>query len=104
MALVGVELHLAVRQGADRLAVFADVGDQHHCRMLRADELRRVDFRRRAEALGEADLIVLGQRLVAQQDDQMLVPGTEDLLKTRIVEGLAQIDADNLRAEGLRQR
>jgi hypothetical protein len=103
MALIGVELHLAVRQRADRLAVLAHVGDQHHRRM-RAHELFGMDLGRRAEAFSKPNLIVFGQLLAAQQDDQMLMPGIEHVPGKRIVDGIAQIDADNFRAKCGRQR
>ena len=78
VALVGVEVHLAVRQGADRLAVLADVRDQHDGGVT-AHELLGVDHGRRPEHFREADLILLAQLLIAQQDHEMLVPGVPDL-------------------------
>src|SRR5262245_12239479 len=103
MALVGVEMHLAVGQGADRLAVLADIGDQHH-RGVIAHELLGVDHRRRPELLCEANLVVLAQLLSAQQNDQVLMPGVSDLRENRLVELAAQVDPHDLGAECRRKR
>ena len=46
-----------------------------------------------AEALREADLVVLGQRLAAEQNDEMLVPDVEDFGERLGRQILAQIDA-----------
>ena len=56
------------------------------------------------EMLGEADLLVLGQLLIAEHDHEVPVPGVEngrDRLRRRL---LAQIDADDFGAERRRQR
>ncbi len=103
VALVGVEVHLAVRQGADRLAVLADVRDQHDGGVA-AHELLGVDHGGRPEHFREADLILLAQLLIAQQDHEMLVPGVPDLGADVFIDVLAQIDADDFGAERRRQR
>ncbi len=99
MALIGVEMHLAVGQRADRLAVLADVRNEHHGRMLDAERATGGDLRGRTERLGEAHLRVLVERLVAQQDHQMLMPGVEEFLLERLVDRIAQVDAQDLGAE-----
>jgi hypothetical protein len=48
-----------------------------------------MDRRQRPKTLGEANLIVFGQFLVAQQNDQVLVPDVLDLPKRRIAQGPA---------------
>jgi hypothetical protein len=103
VALVGVEVHLPVRQGADRLAVLADVRDQHD-RGVAAHELLGVDHSRRPEHFRETDLIPFAQLLVAQQDDEMPVPGVPELRAGLFIDVLAQIDADDLGAQRRRQR
>src|SRR3954454_5984288 len=53
---------------------------------------------------GEADLLVLGQFLIAEHDHQVLMPGVEngrDRLRRRL---LAQVDADDFGTQGRRQR
>ena len=100
MALVGVELHFAVGQRADGLAVLANVGDQHH-RGMAVHELPGVDDGKRTETLGKADLILLAQVLVAQEDDEALVPCRQNLRKCSVVNVSAQVDIDDLRAQCL---
>src|SRR3954451_19973800 len=56
-------------------------------------------FRRRAEIFGKSHLVVLVERLVAQQNHQMLVPGIEKFLLEPLVDRIAQVDAENFRAE-----
>ena len=56
-------------------------------------------FLQGAEPLRKADLIVLGQRLVAEQNNEMLVPGVENFGERRIRDILAQIDARNFGAQ-----
>jgi hypothetical protein len=67
-------------------------------------ELLGVDHRRRTEFFREADLILLAQLLIAQQNDEVLVPGVADLREGAIVDLLPEIDADDLGAQGRRQR
>src|SRR5215510_10151122 len=104
MTLVGVEMHLAVRECADRLAVLADVRDEHHGGMLDAEGAAGGDWCRRAEHLGKAHLRVLIERLVAQQDHQILMPGVEKRLLERVVDRIAQVDTQDLGAERRRKR
>jgi hypothetical protein len=96
-------MHLAVGQGADRLAVLSDIRDQHHRGMI-AHELLGVDYRRRSKLLGETDFVLLAQLLVAQEDHEVLVPGVPNSREGEIVDLAAQIDTDDLGAERRRQR
>ncbi len=98
-----MEVHLAVGERADRLAVFADIGDEHY-RGMAAYELRRMNLGRWAEHLGEANLVLFGEMLIAQQDDEVLVPDVAHLRDGSVVERVAQVDADDLGAERRRQR
>jgi len=59
----------------------------------------RVDRRELAEPLRKGDLLVLIQRLAAQQDDEVLVPGVEDAREIGVGHRLRRIDAADLRAE-----
>ena len=56
------------------------------------------------EALGKADLVLFAQLLFTQQDDQVVVPGGEDLCKGLIIDLAAQVDADDLGAQCRGQR
>jgi hypothetical protein len=60
-------------------------------------------FRRRPEIFGKSHLVVLVERLVAQQNNQMLVPGIEQFLLELLVNRIAQVDAENFRAERRRE-
>ena len=44
-------------------------------------------------------LRVLVERLIAQEDDRVLVPGIKNLLRKDTVDRIAQIDAGNLRTQ-----
>ena len=85
IALVGMEMHLAVRQRAQQFAVFPNVRHQHREFGMLDDRLFVARFGRpRAllqdtEVLSKADLVVLGQLLVAEQQNEMLMPGVDDL-------------------------
>ena len=103
-----------VREHADELlvaafgdlAVEADVAD--------VDELLVLEARRgagglaqprveRAEALGQRDLLALGERLVAEHQHGVVVHGDVDLGDARFVQ-LVQVDAARLRGEERMQR
>ncbi len=104
-----MEMHLAVGERADELTVLADVRDQHR-------ELGVLDLRgfvaglRRPSALlqhpempREADLLLLGQCLAAEHDDEMFMPDREDVgdrLRRQLV---PKIDAQNFGTERRRQ-
>ena len=51
-----------------------------------------------AEALGEGDLLLGRDLLVAEEDDEMLEPGRLDLLE-RLVIDLGEVDAADLGSE-----
>jgi hypothetical protein len=98
-----MEMHLAVGQGADRLAVLADVGDQHH-RGVVAHELLGMDDRRRPEFFREPDLVFLAQILTAQHNDEILVPGVAYLREAAGIDVITQVDTENLGPQCRRQR
>ena len=101
--MVGCGYHFAVGQRADRLAVLADVRDQHDGGMLGAECSTGSDLCRRAKRLRKAHLSVFVEHLVAQQDHQMPVPDVEELLLACFVDRIAQVDAHNLGAERRRE-
>ena len=74
VAKVGMEEHLAVGQRADRLAVLADVRDQHDRGMSLRRAARRMRQGQRPEYLGITRLVVLAQLLPAHQQHRMVVP------------------------------
>ena len=81
---VVVKHHLAVRYGADRFAVFADVGDQHDAFgqrivSLRVEFLRSGDLARLAEPVCNIELTRCVQVLAAKQQDDVVEPGPIDL-------------------------
>src|SRR5437868_2212814 len=99
VALVAVELHLAERQRADDLAVLLAVADVHHG-LVRLGVMRGMDRRELAEAPRKAHLLILGQRLRAQQDHLMLMPRSFDFLEYLIRDRLRRIHAADFRTEG----
>ena len=104
VAHVGMELHFAVGQRADRLAVLADVRHQHDFGMLHIGGFgaHRGGARpalQRAEALSQAHLILFAQDLIAEQDDEMVAPSGGDAREGLVVDRPRQVDAANLRAE-----
>ena len=103
VALIGMKMHLAVGQGADRLPVLADVGDQHH-RGVVAHELLGMDHRRRPELFRETNLVLLAQILTAQHNDEVLVPSVANLREHPRVDVIAQINTENLGPECRGQR
>ena len=81
---VVVKHHLAVRYGADRFAVFADVGDQHdtfgQCIVsLRVKFLRSGDLARLAEPVCDIEPTRRVQMLATKQQDDVVEPGPVDL-------------------------
>jgi len=109
IAFVGVEPHFAVAQRAQTPALFVEsVGDQLHLvepvRPPVALLHRRVHpFGDLAERVGEAELIVFGDVLVAEQQNRVFVPRLADLpgdLRRRLP---AQVDAADFRPDGRRQ-
>jgi hypothetical protein len=109
-ALVGMEMDLAVRQRADELALLPDVRDQgggigiaQPALLVAAHGFRPRTFLQRTEIAGEAHLVFLGEILIAEQEDQMLVPSELDLAERRPIELPPQIDAADLGAERVGQ-
>ena len=103
MALVGMEVHLAVGQRADQPAILPYVRDQHHGRMA-GPVLGRMNRGRRAETFGEADLVFHREPLVAQQENQALVPDVLQCCRQGGVDGRARVHVQNLHPERGRQR
>jgi len=64
-----------------------------------AHELLGVDLRGRSEFCREPDLVLLAQLLIAQQNDEVLVPGVPDKREETVVDLLPQVDADDLGAQ-----
>ena len=94
---LGIEHLVGVPDLAERLGValllddLEDVGVLVHA----LHEGVMVDV---AEALGEGELLLGRDRLLAEEDDEMLEPGRLDLLERRVVQ-LAEVDAADFRAE-----
>jgi hypothetical protein len=55
------------------------------------------------EAFGKAHLGIFIKRLVAQQENEVLMPSIEEFLLERPVERLAQVNPQNLRPERRRE-
>jgi len=91
-------LAVAGRQRADQLAVLLAVADVHH-RLVGGRMMRGVDRRQLAEALGEAHLLFLFERLPAQQDHQMAVPRLPDGREAAIVDRTRGVHAADLGAK-----
>src|SRR5579862_5631664 len=78
-------MHLAVGQRTDELTVLADVRNQH--RQLRMLKLRCLVAGPRwpaallqdAEMPCEPDLLVLGQRLISEHNNEVLMPDLDNL-------------------------
>ena len=107
IAHVGVPHRLAGAERADRVAVLVEhVGHDIDLGIARrADPAallvgRRIEL---AEAPAEGQQVVVAERLAAQQDHRMLVPGALDGGELRLGQRL-EIDADHLRADRLGQR
>jgi hypothetical protein len=94
MTLVGMKVHLAIRQRADQLPVLADIGDQHH-RRVRGGEPFGVRYGGRSKTRPEPHLIVFIELLIAKENDEVPVPGVQHLRKQRVAHGLAEVDADD---------
>ena len=105
ITIIGVEIHFAVGQRADELAVLADVGHQHReVAMLDTGFVagRRWPVARfqNTEMFCEADLLVLGQFLISEHDHEVPMPGVEDG-RDRLRRWLfPQVDAEDFGAQG----
>ena len=91
-----MEHHLTIRQGPNRLAVFADIADQHDAGMRDP-----VPFSRRHMAVapaefakqgGKAQLVFLGQFLTRKDHHQMVEPGPVNFPERGSVDRLGEID------------
>ena len=106
---VVMEHHLAIRQRADRLAILADVGDQHDAWQNLGVSLGK-EFRRPArhsllaEIAGNADEVLLGELLSREHDHKVIEPSLVDRLDGVVIGLLAQIDPAQLRADMLGKR
>ena len=94
-----METELAVAQGADRLAVLLDVGDQEDLPdrpvRLSADVLDRGP-----EVAGEADLVLLAYGLVAEHQHAVVENGAAEPARGCGIERQAEVQPPDLRAEG----
>ena len=100
--------HLAIRQGADRLTVLADVRNHHdvgqEARIALWEELGRPGkLAELAEIAGDAQEILLGKFLIAKNDDGMIEPGVVDGFDGGRIERPAQIDVTHLGTDMGRQ-
>ena len=107
--LVVMEVHLAVGQCPDGLAVLTDVGDHHdvgmHAIIPGRTELGRTRQRSEfAEIAGHADLVVLRELLAAEHQDRMIEPSLANLRDDIRFEHLAQINAADFGADVPGQR
>src|SRR5882762_3181304 len=108
---IDVKPELAVAEGADRLAVDLDVGDEQNFLVVLPDAFGAgAQFKRRLLAAAEVaeigrktQLLVLADGLAAEHQHQMLAPGASDRIDRRWKQRLRQIDAGNFRAARRRQ-
>ena len=94
-----MEHQFAVGQQADRFSVFADIADQHQPPVAAISAVFRARADGLAEVFGKADLIVFGDILVAEYQNQMIEPGSAECYEGLGIAGCAQIDIANLRAQ-----
>ena len=98
---VGVPNRLAGSQRSDGRATFNDIGDDVHLRLAGepgAAELVDRGIVELAEALAERNLLLVRHLLVAEQQDQVLVPGTSDGFQRALVE-TSDVNAPHLGAK-----
>src|SRR5262249_52545104 len=93
-----MEHYFAVGQGADRLAVLADVGDHHDAGQQLRIALGKVfrwprQLAELAEIAGRADQVLLRQLLAGKDDDEMIEPSIVDGADSVLVRLFAQIEA-----------
>src|SRR5262245_45744984 len=104
-----MEHHLPVGQGADRLTVLADVGDQHasgqQARIALGEIFRRPgQFAELAEIAGRADQVFLRQLLAGKDDDEMIEPGLVDGANGFVVGLFAQVEPTDFSPDMLAER
>ena len=98
---VGVPLGFVMAEITNRFAVDLDIRHHGDFRKRIHDVLagvyrRLVQF---AEAAGEIEKARVVEMLAAKPQDEMLVPGIFDLLESRLVHGLGQVDSRNIGAQ-----
>ncbi len=106
---VVVEHHLAVGQRSDRLAVLADVRNEHdprqEPRIALGEELRRpTRHAHLAEIAGDADQVFLLELLVRENDHEVIEPGPIDRLDGFVVGHVMQVQPANFRPDMLGER
>ena len=94
-----MEAELAVAQGADRLPVLLDVGDQEDL-LDRPVGLAADVLDRSAEVAGEADLVLFADGLIAEDQHAVVEQRTADLRHGRVFERQPQVQPADLRAQG----
>ena len=105
VAAVGVEVHLAVGQCADELAVFLFVGDVHDRGVALLQ--RRVSSEgggERSEAFAESHLLLLFERLPRHQQDAVLVEQLAHRAQRLARHRLRQVKTPDFRPQSRRQR
>src|SRR5215475_10868169 len=105
---VVMEHHLPVRQGADRLAVLADIGDLHDAGQQTRIALRKIfrrpgQFAKFAKIPGHADQILLREALAGKDDDEVIEPGPVDGADGVVVGLFAQIEPADFSSDMLAQ-
>src|SRR5262245_52877246 len=92
---------VTVAEAPNRFAVHLDVGDNIDFRQT-LDEPAAIFLDRRpvkiAEAAAECDQVLIAQRLLANQQYRMLVPGLDQSPERRVVE-VPQINASHLASD-----
>jgi hypothetical protein len=108
-----VEPHVAFAESADRFAIDLDVADEQHVGIGLQDALgtgpqffgkeRILAPAKAAEARGETQLLVFGERLATENEDYMVVPGLADRSDGLVGQVLPEIYSGDLRPARRRQ-
>src|SRR5712691_4281338 len=106
---VVVEHHLAVRQRSDRLAVLADVRNEHDPGQepriaLWEESCRSTRHAHLAEIAGDADEVFLLELLIRENDHEVIEPGLIDRLDGVVVGLVAQVQPADFRPDMLGER
>src|SRR5687768_12760407 len=108
IARVVVKPHFAVAEHAERLAVLYDVGHQHERRVEHAAWIALVVLASAhvnlAKDAGGTDLVVLGQLLPAEHNEDEIVERLADRFGGRVVDRLAKVQSGDFGAERRRER
>ena len=94
---VDVEEQALLRAYGENVPFVVDVRELVDVGVVRGDGERRL--LQCAESLGELDLLLVVDALIAQHEYRVLIPRFADDLEARLVERLAQIDAGDLGAD-----